>query len=123
MAERSSAAEVISSYHDLWHVEASFRMSKSDLAARPMFHRTRDAIEAHLTIVFTALAVAREVQNAPGSRSGTSCANHAPCGVFRNMAISSGSGTRRGPGPTVHQRAQSRGKSTGAGTRRGIMRL
>ncbi len=60
------AGEVISSYHDLWHVEASFRMSKSDLAARPMFHRTRDAIEAHLTIAFAALAVSREVQNRTG---------------------------------------------------------
>jgi hypothetical protein len=56
------ATEVIASYHDLWRVEQSFRMSKSDLAARPMFARTRDAIEAHLTIVFTALAVSREVQ-------------------------------------------------------------
>ena len=45
--------------HDLWHVEQSFRMSKTDLNARPMFHRTRDAIEAHLTVVFTALGVAR----------------------------------------------------------------
>ena len=52
------AGEVIASYHDLWHVEQSFRMSKTDLRARPMFHHTRDAIEAHLTIVFTALAVA-----------------------------------------------------------------
>ena len=33
------AGEVISSYHDLWHVEQSFRMSKTDLRARPMFHR------------------------------------------------------------------------------------
>ena len=46
-----SAAEVIAKYHDLWHVERSFRMSKTDLRARPMFHHTRDAIEAHLTIV------------------------------------------------------------------------
>jgi hypothetical protein len=59
-------AEVISRYHDLWHVEQSFRMSKTDLAARPMFVRTRDAIEAHLTIVFTALAVARETQSRTG---------------------------------------------------------
>ena len=44
------AGEVIGSYHDLWHVEQSFRMSKSDLAARPMFHHQRDSIEAHLTI-------------------------------------------------------------------------
>jgi len=60
------AAEVISRYHDLWQVERSFRMSKTDLAARPMFVRRRDAIEAHLTIVFTALAVAREVQDRTG---------------------------------------------------------
>ena len=60
------AAEVIASYHELWHVEASFRMSKTDLRARPMFHHTRDAIEAHLTIVFAALAVARYLQDATG---------------------------------------------------------
>jgi hypothetical protein len=60
------AGEVISSYHDLWRVEQSFRMSKTDLRARPMFVRTRDAIEAHLTIVFTALAVSREVQQRTG---------------------------------------------------------
>uniref|UniRef100_UPI0038995AA8 IS1634 family transposase n=1 Tax=Mycolicibacterium sarraceniae TaxID=1534348 RepID=UPI0038995AA8 len=60
------ATEIISSYHDLWRVEQSFRMSKSDLAARPMFARTRDAIEAHLTIVFTALALSREIQTRTG---------------------------------------------------------
>jgi hypothetical protein len=60
------AGEVIANYHDLWHVEASFRMSKTDLRARPIFHHTRDAIEAHLTIVFTALAVARHLQNQTG---------------------------------------------------------
>ncbi|GAA1485413.1 hypothetical protein GCM10009625_22170 [Brachybacterium fresconis] len=59
-------AEVLSSYHDLWQVEQSFRMSKSDLQARPMFHRQREAIEAHLTIVFTALAIARFMQNETG---------------------------------------------------------
>ena len=61
-----SAPEVIGSYHELWHVEASFRMSKTDLRARPMFHHTREAIEAHLTIVFAALAVARHLQNETG---------------------------------------------------------
>ncbi len=60
------AGEVISCYHALWQVEASFRMSKTDLKARPLFARKRDAIEAHLTIVFTALAVSREVQNRTG---------------------------------------------------------
>jgi hypothetical protein len=65
-ADLMPAGEVIASYHDLWHVEQSFRMSKTDLRARPMFHHTRDAIEAHLTIVFTALAVSREVQARTG---------------------------------------------------------
>ncbi len=41
-------------------------MSKSDLAARPMFARQREAIEAHLTIVFAALAVARTIQDRTG---------------------------------------------------------
>ena len=60
------ATEVIAKYHDLWHVEKSFRMSKSDLDARPMFNRMRDAIEAHLTIVFAALAVSHAIQSRTG---------------------------------------------------------
>ncbi|MCV7051555.1 IS1634 family transposase [Mycobacterium heidelbergense] len=60
------AGDIIAKYHDLWHVERSFRMSKSDLRARPIFHRTRDAIEAHLTIVFTALALAHNIQERSG---------------------------------------------------------
>ncbi len=60
------AAEVIASYHSLWQVEASFRMTKSDLRARPVFHHERDAIEAHLTLVTTALAVSRHLQDATG---------------------------------------------------------
>ena len=60
------AAEVTAKYHDLWHVEKSFRMSKTDLDARPVFNRVRDAIEAHLTIVFTALAVSHCIQTRTG---------------------------------------------------------
>lgn len=60
------ATEVIAKYHDLWNVEKSFRMSKTDLEARPMFNRVRDAIEAHLTIVFTSLAVSHAVQSRTG---------------------------------------------------------
>jgi hypothetical protein len=61
------AAEfVISSYHQLFQIEKSFRMAKSDLQARPIYHRTRDSIEAHLTIVFAALAVSRWVEHQTG---------------------------------------------------------
>jgi uncharacterized protein YlxW (UPF0749 family) len=41
-------------------------MTKSDLKARPVFHHTRDAIEAYLTVVFAALAVARDLQERTG---------------------------------------------------------
>jgi hypothetical protein len=57
---------VISAYHDLWQVEKSFRMAKSDLRARPIFHHQRESIEAHLTIVFAALAISRYLQDLTG---------------------------------------------------------
>lgn len=60
------ASEIISSYHELWHVEQSFRMSKNDLKARPIFHHAKDAIEAHLTIVMTALAISRYLYQKTG---------------------------------------------------------
>ena len=41
-------------------------MSKHDLRARPVFHHTRDTIEAHLTVVMASLAVARYLQDATG---------------------------------------------------------
>lgn len=53
---------VIGAYHRLFQIEKSFRMAKSDLAARPIYHHTRDSIEAHLTIVFAALAVGRWIE-------------------------------------------------------------
>ena len=40
--------------------------AKSDLQARPVYHRTRDSIEAHLTIVLAALAVSRWIEAATG---------------------------------------------------------
>ena len=55
--------KIITFYHQLWHVEKSFRMSKSDLRARPIFHHKHDSIEAHLTIVFTALAIGKVIEN------------------------------------------------------------
>ena len=57
--EAPTAEYVMGAYHQLWQIEKSFRMSKSDLRARPIYHHKRDSIEAHLTIVFAALAVTR----------------------------------------------------------------
>ena len=63
---KASGQEIITAYHQLFHVESSFRMAKSDLKARPVFHRKRDSIEAHLTIVFTALAIGRRIEAKTG---------------------------------------------------------
>lgn len=64
--EEVPAAIVIDAYHQLFNVEASFRMAKTDLRARPIYHRVREKIEAHLTIVFAAIAVSRWVQEQTG---------------------------------------------------------
>ena len=40
-------------------------MTKHDLRARPVFHHQRDTIEAHLTVVFAALAISRHLQDTP----------------------------------------------------------
>ena len=61
-----TAEFVIGAYHRLFAIEASFRMSKHDLAARPIYHHKRASIEAHLTIVFAALAVGRLVEDRTG---------------------------------------------------------
>ena len=58
--------QVIAYYHQLFQVEATFRMAKSDLRARPIYHRKRDAIEAHLTIVFAALGISRNIERLTG---------------------------------------------------------
>jgi hypothetical protein len=57
---------VIGSYHQLWRIEKAFRMSKHDLQARPIYHRTRDSIEAHLTVVFAAMAVSHWIEHQTG---------------------------------------------------------
>jgi hypothetical protein len=61
-----TAEFVIGAYHRLFQIEASFRMSKHDLAARPIYHHKRESIEAHLSVVFAALAVGRPVEERTG---------------------------------------------------------
>jgi hypothetical protein len=54
---------VIGSCHQLWRIEKSFRMSKHDLKARPVYHHKRESIDAHLTVVFAALAITRLIED------------------------------------------------------------
>jgi len=57
---------MIGACNQLFQIEKSVRMANSDLQARPVFHRTRDSIVAHLTIVFAALAVSRWIEHQTG---------------------------------------------------------
>ena len=57
---------VIDAYHQLWHIEKSFRMSKHDLQARPIYHHLRESIDAHLSIVVAALAISHHIEHQTG---------------------------------------------------------
>lgn len=54
--------QVYAAYHNLWHVERAFRIAKSKIEIRPMFHFTRRRIEAHICICFVALKVYKELE-------------------------------------------------------------
>lgn len=53
--------EAVSAYHQLYNVEQSFRIAKSKLEIRPIFHFNPNRIKAHICICFVALKVYREL--------------------------------------------------------------
>jgi len=61
-AKELSNNEVIARYHDLWHVEQVFRMAKSDLASRPIFHHQEDSVRAHMVVCFAALVIGKYIE-------------------------------------------------------------
>jgi transposase len=54
--------EVIDNYKSLWNIERAFRMSKTDLRIRPIYHRLKSRIEAHICISFTAYCIYKELE-------------------------------------------------------------
>jgi transposase len=54
--------EVVAQYQHLWKIEKAFRISKTDLRIRPIFHRKKDRIEAHLCIAFVAYTIFKELE-------------------------------------------------------------
>jgi len=54
--------QVIENYKNLWHIEKAFRMSKTDLRIRPIYHRLRHRIEAHVCLSFTAYCIYKELE-------------------------------------------------------------
>jgi len=60
--EYTESELIVQRYKDLWHIEQSFRIAKSDLQARPIFHHKKESIETHMVIVFVSLCVAKSIE-------------------------------------------------------------
>jgi len=56
------AKQVIANYRNLWFIERAFRMNKTDLRVRPIYHRLYNRIEAHICICFTAYTIMLELE-------------------------------------------------------------
>lgn len=54
--------EIIDNYNNLWQIEKAFRMSKTDLRIRPIYHRKRKRIEAHICLSFVAYSIYKELE-------------------------------------------------------------
>lgn len=53
---------IIDRYHELYRIEQAFRISKSDLQTRPIFHFKEEPIRLHILICFTALVIAKHIE-------------------------------------------------------------
>ncbi|WP_276505089.1 IS1634 family transposase [Terrimonas pollutisoli] len=57
-----SKEQVIDTYKELWNIEKAFRISKTDLRIRPVYHHVKRRIEAHICIAFTACKIYKELE-------------------------------------------------------------
>ena len=57
-----SPRKIVSHYHNLWFIERAFKMNKTDLRIRPIYHRLRNRIEGHICICFTAYTIMLELE-------------------------------------------------------------
>jgi transposase len=58
-----STKEILENYKHLWQIEKAFRISKTDLRIRPIYHRREERIKSHLTIAFVGYAVFKEFES------------------------------------------------------------
>lgn len=56
------AKEVVANYNNLWKIEKAFRISKNDLKIRPIYHRIRQRIEAHICISFASYVLYKDLE-------------------------------------------------------------
>ena len=53
---------IMKHYHELYRVEQAFRISKSDLQTRPIFHYKEQPIKLHILICFMALVISKHIE-------------------------------------------------------------
>ena len=58
---------IIERYHELFRIEQAFRISKSDLQTRPIFHFKEEPIKLHMLICFMALVIAKHIELTTGN--------------------------------------------------------
>jgi transposase len=54
--------QVIERYNQLWQIEKAFRISKTDLQIRPIYHRLKHRIDGHICIAFVAYSIYKELE-------------------------------------------------------------
>jgi transposase len=57
-----SKEDVLENYSHLWRIEKAFRVAKTDLKIRPIYHRKQKRIEAHICLTFVAYKVFKELE-------------------------------------------------------------
>lgn len=57
-----SKDEVLENYQHLWRIEKAFRVAKTDLKIRPVYHRKQKRIEAHICLNFVAYKIYKELE-------------------------------------------------------------
>jgi transposase len=71
------AKAVISAYANLWHIEKAFRISKTDIRVRPIYHRIPERISTHICICFVSYALFKELERLLKKANASFSANRA----------------------------------------------
>jgi len=82
-----SSNEVIENYNNLWKIEKAFRISKTDLKIRPIYHRLKHRIEAHICISFMAYLVYKELERVLNEKSSNISMNKAIENINKMYAV------------------------------------
>lgn len=82
-----SSNEVIENYNNLWKIEKAFRISKTDLKIRPIYHRLKHRIEAHICISFMAYLIYKELERVLKEKSSNISMNKAIENINKMYAV------------------------------------